>query len=252
MAELSSLSFLWLVNNSLASGVPASFQKLTELATLGLIGNSIETVPESTFLLTSIRYLDLSKNRLVELPRSIDRLINLERLDLQGNALDVLPDTVRNLKKLEMLELGNNRFEAVPDVLYDVESLKELSLENEIRLGDYWGPNKNAIRELSPRILRLENLAHISVDTGVIKTPPPEIVSNGIQAIREYFRQLEDRGTDHLYEAKLLIVGEGGAGKTTLANELLDPGYALRDGETTRGIDVLRWDFPWTGGVDFA
>jgi hypothetical protein len=28
---------------------------------------------------------------------------------------------------------------------------------------------------------------------------------------------------DYIYEAKLLIVGEGGAGKTTLANKIIDP-----------------------------
>ena len=66
----------------------------------------------------------------------------------------------------------------------------------------------------------------------------------GIEAIREYFRQLESEGTDRLFEAKLLIVGEPGAGKTTLANKILNPNYLLREDEaSTQGIDILTWDF---------
>ena len=52
-------------------------------------------------------------------------------------------------------------------------------------------------------------------------------------------------GVDYLCEAKLLIVGEGGAGKSTLAAKILDPAYALDpDRPSTEGIDILRWRFP--------
>ncbi|WP_293063221.1 COR domain-containing protein [Okeania sp. SIO2B3] len=62
--------------------------------------------------------------------------------------------------------------------------------------------------------------------------------------MREYFQQIKEEGTDYLYEAKLLIIGEGGAGKTTLANKIQNPDYQLRDEDTTKGIDVHQWNFP--------
>ncbi len=50
---------------------------------------------------------------------------------------------------------------------------------------------------------------------------------------------------DYLSEAKLIILGEGGAGKSSLAKKLKDPGYKLRKDEaSTEGIDVIPWYFP--------
>ena len=38
-------------------------------------------------------------------------------------------------------------------------------------------------------------------------------------------RQLEAEGTDYLYEAKLLILGQPGAGKTSLGKKIEGPTY---------------------------
>jgi len=55
---------------------------------------------------------------------------------------------------------------------------------------------------------------------------------------------------DYLAEAKLLIVGEPGAGKTSLAKKILDPDYVLDATEdSTEGIDVMAWQFPASTGV---
>lgn len=57
---------------------------------------------------------------------------------------------------------------------------------------------------------------------------------------------------DHLYEAKLLIIGEGGAGKTTLTKKIQDLNYQLQSDEvSTEGIDVIRWHFPLPNGKEF-
>jgi len=78
-----------------------------------------------------------------------------------------------------------------------------------------------------------------------------ELVAKGAEAVKNYFRQLEAEGKDYLYEAKLLIVGEGGAGKTSLAGKLIDNNYKLRDDDSTKGIQVTRWSFPLYGGETF-
>jgi GTPase SAR1 family protein len=81
--------------------------------------------------------------------------------------------------------------------------------------------------------------------------PPIEVAIQGPKAIREYFRQL-GTGEDYLYEAKLLILGEGGAGKTTLARKIKNPNYQLvMDEKSTEGIDVIRWNFPVGNGNFF-
>lgn len=38
-------------------------------------------------------------------------------------------------------------------------------------------------------------------------------------------------------------MGEGGAGKTTFANKIKNPKYELKEEDTTRGVDVIKWSF---------
>ncbi|MEG3436506.1 COR domain-containing protein [Pannus brasiliensis CCIBt3594] len=65
------------------------------------------------------------------------------------------------------------------------------------------------------------------------------MVKQGNEAIRNYYSQLEIQGKDYLYEAKMLIVGEGGAGKTTLAHKIEDINCYLPDeDDRTRGISI--------------
>ncbi len=49
-----------------------------------------------------------------------------------------------------------------------------------------------------------------------LTNPPAEIVKQGNAAILNYFSEQQAQGVDHLYEAKMLLIGEGGAGKTSL------------------------------------
>jgi hypothetical protein len=85
-----------------------------------------------------------------------------------------------------------------------------------------------------------------------LTNPPPEIVKQGNEAILNYFREREVGGVDHLYEAKMLILGEGGAGKTSLLRRLYQPGEPLpTESETTRGIAIYRHEFKLKNGRTF-
>src|SRR5271166_2561947 len=77
-----------------------------------------------------------------------------------------------------------------------------------------------------------------------LTNPPREIAEQGNDAILNYFREREAGGVDHLYEAKMLIVGEGGSGKTSLLRRLYQPHEPLPTGaETTKGISIYRHEF---------
>lgn len=68
-----------------------------------------------------------------------------------------------------------------------------------------------------------------------------------------YYRQLLEQDTGLLHEAKLLIVGEGGAGKTSLAKKIEDNSYQLVANEqSTEGIDIIRWRFPFQNNQEFV
>ncbi len=81
--------------------------------------------------------------------------------------------------------------------------------------------------------------------------PPQEVAEKGIKAIREYFRQVNEQGQEQLYEAKMLILGEGGAGKTTLAKKIENPNYLLQDEKSTEGVNVTAWSFPMERDISF-
>jgi signal recognition particle receptor subunit beta len=67
-----------------------------------------------------------------------------------------------------------------------------------------------------------------------------------------YFRIQDPNQTEPLYEAKILIVGEEEAGKTSLAKKITDDNYRLQPREpSTQGIDVSRWDFTLPNGHPF-
>jgi small GTP-binding protein len=74
--------------------------------------------------------------------------------------------------------------------------------------------------------------------------PPPEIVKQGQAAVLNYLREIEAQGEDHLYEAKVLILGDGGAGKTSLLRRLYQTDLPLpAEEESTKGIDIHRHTF---------
>ena len=77
-------------------------------------------------------------------------------------------------------------------------------------------------------------------------------MKEGNKAVLNYFQEQDAQGTDTLYEAKLLILGEGGAGKTSLCRRLLYPSQPLpSESESTKGIDIHQYDFPMDNGRDF-
>jgi hypothetical protein len=85
-----------------------------------------------------------------------------------------------------------------------------------------------------------------------LTNPPPEIVKQGNEAILNYFAEREKGGVDRLYEAKMLILGEGRAGKTSLLTRLYHPDQPLpKESDSTKGIYVSRHEFKLNNGRTF-
>ncbi len=80
----------------------------------------------------------------------------------------------------------------------------------------------------------------INLYNNPISHPPIETVAQGNKAIIKYFEDIAQQGKDYLYEAKLLIVGDGGAGKTSLAWKMkhLASKMPQEDNDRTKGIDI--------------
>jgi internalin A len=260
-------NFAWLeelcLSNNRLSKIPDSISRLQNLSTLFLSENRLRQIPDSISLLQNLSRLYLGSNQLSELPDSISLLQNLSKLDLSSNQLRKLPDSISLLQNLSTLFLNNNQLSELPDSISLLQNLLGLTLsDNELselpdsisrlqNLSQLYLSN-NQLSELPDFITRLQNLSTLDLIENPLINPPIEIAYQGIKAIREYFREKAEEGEDTLYEAKLIIVGEGGAGKTTLARKILDPNAPMpKPEETTKGIDVLEWHFKMDNGQDF-
>jgi len=240
ITRLKNLNTLNLFNNQLST-LPESIARLQNLNSLNLAWNQLTALPSAITRLQNLNSLDLSHNQLTALPSAIAHLQNLNSLDLSYNQLSTLPEDITHLQNLISLDLAYNGLQAIPNAVFGLFSLKVLVLEN---FDSQLKSKSNQIKEIPRKILQLEHLESLSVYEDMVEVPPPEVVYRGPESIRDYFRQIESEGEDYIYEAKLLIVGEPGAGKTSLSKKIEDPTYVLQpDEDTTRGIDIITWEF---------
>ncbi|NEQ88149.1 MAG: hypothetical protein F6K26_51845 [Moorea sp. SIO2I5] len=189
---------------------------------------------------SKLTVLDLSSNKLTKLPEFLGNFSNLTDLDLANNQLTNLPESIGNLSKLTRLRLRLNQLTSLPESIGTLSKLTYLNL---------W---KNQLTNLPESIGNLSKLTVLDLWGNPLVVPPPEVAFQGVLGIKQYFRQLREEGKDYIYEAKLLIVGEAGAGKTTLAKKIQDLQYQLQPEErSTKGIDVIKWSFSLDNGREF-
>ncbi|MEH2289819.1 leucine-rich repeat domain-containing protein [Nostoc sp.] len=233
IGQLTNLQTLNLNGNQLSS-LPSEIGQLTNLQTLDLSSNQLSTLPAEIGQLTNLQSFYLYNNQLSSLPPEFDQLTNLQTLYLSGNQLSSLPVEIDQLTKLQSLYLYNNQLSSLPAEIGQLTNLQSLNLYN------------NQLSSLPAEIGQLTNLQSLYLSSNPLESPPPEIITKGVKAILDFCRQQLEQETDRLYEAKLLIVGEGGAGKTTLAKKIQNENYKLQQDESsTEGIDVIQWKFPF-------
>lgn len=237
LEHLAYLRRLHLQGNKLAR-VSNTLFRLPNLIELDLRNNQLFDLVGNVFQSTSLQTLNLSGNQFTRIPEIVCHFINLQRLYLFNNQISEIPVELSNLKNLKELYLFNNQLTAIPDSLSDLTNLSKVDF------------SLNRLLTLPAWLVELPRLRRLFVYGNPLESPPPETIELGygkpvdLDRLRAYFRQLEADGKTKLYEAKLLIVGEPGAGKTTLARKLLNPSAPLpNSNEITEGIDVHIWTF---------
>ncbi len=75
-----------------------------------------------------------------------------------------------------------------------------------------------------------------------LTSPPLEIANQGNEAIITWFES-QKQGSKPLNEAKLLILGEGGVGKTTLAEKIMHGFGRPLPSDSTHGIEIMTHTF---------
>lgn len=209
-----------------------SLHRLSSLERLSLRGIRLESVPDAVRTMNGLSWLDLSGTGIRELPAWIGSL-KLSSLLLCDNGVRGLPDSLGQLRHLAYLDLSHNPLRSIPATVFAIESLTHLELRS------------CQIQEIPKEVLSLSHLEYLGVDNNPIETPPKEVTTKGLESVRDFWRQREESGVDYLCEAKLIVLGEPGAGKSSLAKKIQDAEYELSQGEkSTEGIDIVRYAFP--------
>ncbi len=207
LEKLTSLNSLKLRNNQISDW--RFLEKLTKLNSLNLSDNQIS---DASFLekLTSLNSLNLSKNQIFDW-RFLEKLTSLNSLDLSDNQISDA-SFLEKLTSLNSLELRNNQ----------IADLK---------------PFLSLIKKGIPVTLDLFEPG-INLSNNPLSNPPIEIVEKGNAAILEYFRQKEKAGIKPLLEAKMVLLGDGRAGKTSLACRMLGKELPKQE-DRTQGVDIV-------------
>lgn len=180
--------------------------------------------------------LELRNCGLTEIPKEIfdcENLVNLNFgnddycLPEMRNRIKVIPPEISKLKKLAKLDVSNNELCEITDCITELKNIEYLHLDG------------NKLTDIPAKIVSLPTLKKLYLEGNPFEMLPPEIVARGIDSIRNFFKEIDEK--DYLYEAKLIIVGEGRVGKTCIANALVNPKYCLTEAESTEGINIDTW-----------
>jgi internalin A len=261
--QLVNLQTLRLYGNQLTQ-LPRKIGQLTNLRNLYLTGNQLTQLPPEMGQLTNLQILNLTGNQLTQLPRKIGQLTNLQALRLTGNQLTQLPPEIGQLTNLQILDLNNNQLTQLPPEIGQLTNLQTLNLEgNQLtQLPPEMGQltnlqtlrlTGNPLAQLPPEMGQLTNmrLLYLNGDPTLL-SPPSEIVTRGTPYIMEFLKELKrDSVTRH--EAKLLVVGEGGTGKSSLLRALHDEDFDAHF-VTTHGIELgkLSLEHPTSAGTEIT
>jgi len=185
--------------------LPKNFKNLTSLEELHIHQTQIQELPDELFELTNLKMLCLGNNRITKINPKISKLENLESLNMTNNDLKEFPIEIISLKNLTRLRISENQISFIPAEILNLKKLKSLELE---------GNNFKIPKEIYRKVAKTQ-----------------------IQYILDYQNAKSKRP---LLEAKLIFIGSGDVGKSSLIQKLISNIYDPNLNKTD-GIEISDW-----------
>jgi small GTP-binding protein len=207
---------------------------------LGLSGRGLVALPPEIGKLTTLTHLDLSSNELKILPPEIGRLNALTKLYVYENQLTAVPPEIGKLTALTDLSVRDNHLSALPPELKQLKKLKEVSLRNNrLTLLPRWLLDLKKLKYLF-----LHGNPRLKLPATVVGVDPrksyEEAKRTSARSILDYYFGRQAADSRPLNEVKVILVGRGGAGKTSTVRALR--GLQFNDEEeSTPGIALCDW-----------
>ena len=225
IGSLTSLRKLDLSLNELKS-LPSEIGHLTALTYLDISLNELTSLPPELGNLTALTELEAFSNNFTSLPPEIGALTMLDSIDVSHNKLGSIPREIGRLIKLRWLDISNNELTSLPPEIVNLVDIEVLNLSN------------NKLMSLSHQIASLPKLYSLHFDGNPLPTAYFDALGLGIDDFCAFLSSLTE-GTSRLFEAKILITGEGRVGKSWALAALrnADPYKTIGEENTTWGID---------------
>ncbi len=223
IGRLSQLQSLWLDSNQLTALLP-EIGRLSQLQSLSLDSNQLAALPPEIGGLSQLQELTLRYNRLTVLLPEIGQLSQLQVLRLDCNELKDLPPEIGRLSQLQSLSLDSNQLTALPPEIGQLTALQSLDLTG------------NQLTVLPAEIAQLSALQKLNVGGNPLGEEVLAAARSGVAELRAFLARVAEEG-EALYEAKLILVGEGNVGKSSLLATLRGEPW-LEDRDSTHGIEI--------------
>ena len=236
--------------------LPDCVTRLTSLQSLDLSGTEISALPDSMGNLTSLKSLNLSGTPISALPDCVTRLTSLQSLSLSGTPISALPDSMGNLTSLQSLDLSLTEISALPDCVTRLTSLQSLSLSRtEISAWPDSMENLKNLKSLNLSGCHLREIPYSVVALGLPFVIDDWLADNCVNltgvTLDEGDLQLFEQGRDvieaHyrgktqiLKECKVIFLGDGAAGKSSLIERMVNGNFEEHS-LPTDGVNMTKW-----------
>lgn len=217
-----------LINNTFPI-IPKKIEKLKSLQVLSLFRKYTRFEGDKNYNLTQLVYLDIYGCNFPQIPKPL-LIPSIE--SIRYNCLNsYLSEEFLLLNNLKEVILLRSKLKELPNGFGNSKKLKTISL------------NHSEITSLPQSLRNATNLEYISfIETPLAEKIPPEILNQSAKEIVRYVLDLQSNSSKTYFnEAKMLIVGQGSVGKTSVLKRLLYNTYTTE--KSTEGIDISNWSF---------
>lgn len=238
--ELSDLKILYIGNgytslsddfkDNTFSVIPKKIEQLKNLRVLSL-ANKENTIFEvdKTLDLPNLIHLDITNCGYPQIPKPL-LIPSLEGI-MYNCPSPTLSEDFLLLKNLKEIYFPFSALKKLPEGFGNSNKLKKLFLHH------------SKISSLPRSLGNAKNLEYFEIGgTPLAEKIPPEILKQSAKEIVRYVLDLQSNsGKTYFNEAKMLIVGQGSVGKTSVLERLLYNTYTTE--KSTEGIDISNWSF---------
>jgi len=218
--------------------IPAFVCKLPFLEILTLHDNELQSLPIEIGEMANLLEISAARNKIADMPKEIGYISTLKILDVSGNQITNLPTELGQIRQLKFLDLSRNKLTDLPYELINLENLESLDLRSNVlgippEILEKTGEPKTILNyyfQISTYVLRRAEgeATHTTIDIS------PDVIHVSRTASSSFAKSIN--------EIKLILVGQGSVGKTSIVQQILH-GTFDQSQRKTEGISINEWKF---------